>query len=73
MKKITDYLQELGLTEIEAAVYQGLLETGPTTVKNLADHIGIKRITTHFNVESLIEKGLIIQTKSGTKRQIIAE
>ncbi len=25
MKKVTDYLQELGLTEIEAEIYQGLL------------------------------------------------
>jgi len=73
MKKITDYLQELGLTEIEAVVYQGLLEISPTTVKNLADHIGIKRITTHFNVENLIERGLVAQTIQGARRQITAE
>jgi sugar-specific transcriptional regulator TrmB len=73
MKKITDYLQELGLTEIEAKVYQGLCEIGSTTVKNLSDHIGIKRITTHFNVENLITKGLIAQTVHGSRRQIIAE
>ena len=73
MKKVTDYLQQLGLTEIEAKVYSGLIEKGPSSVKNLADHIGIKRITTHFNVQSLITKGLIVQTVHGSRRQIIAE
>lgn len=73
MKKVVDYLQELGLTEIEAKVYQGLFETGPTTVKDLAEHIKLKRITTHFNVENLIEKGLITQTTVGSRRQIVAE
>ncbi len=73
MKKVTDYLQELGLTEIEAEIYQGLLEIGPTTVKELSEHIGIKRITTHFNVESLINKGLVAQTMYGARRQITAE
>lgn len=73
MKKVTDYLQELGLTEIEAKVYQGILETGPTTVKNLAEHVKIKRITVHFNIENLIAKGLVTQTLIGARRQIMAE
>lgn len=73
MKKVTDYLQELGLTEIEAALYQGLLETGPTTIMNLAEHVGIKRITAHFNIESLIAKGLVSQIIQGARRQIAAE
>lgn len=73
MKKITDYLQELGLTEIEAALYEGLLETGSTTVMELAEHTGIKRITTHFNIENLIKKGLVTQIIVGARRQIMAE
>ncbi len=73
MKKVTDYLQELGLTEIEALLYEGLLETGPTTVMDLSEHTGIKRITTHFNIESLIKKGLVIQSIKGSRRQIIPE
>lgn len=73
IKKITDYLSELGLTEIEAKVYQGLIETGPTTVMELAEHTGIKRITVHFNIENLIQKGLVVQTIQGARRQIIAE
>lgn len=73
IKKITDYLEEVGLTEIEAILYQGLLETGPTTVMELAEHTGIKRITVHFNIENLIQKGLVVQTVQGARRQIIAE
>ncbi len=73
MKRITDYLQELGLTEIEALLYQGLLETGPTTIMDLAEHTAIKRITVHFNIKNLIEKGLVAQTVLGSRRQITAE
>lgn len=73
IKKITDYLEEVGLTEVEATLYQGLLETGPTTVMALAQHTGIKRITTHFNVENLIKRGLVTQTIQGARRQIVAE
>jgi sugar-specific transcriptional regulator TrmB len=73
MKKITDYLEQLGLSKIEAQLYQGLLEMGKTTIMELANHIGMKRITAHFNIESLIKKGLVIQTMEGARRYIIAE
>lgn len=73
MKKIIDFLEQLGLSEIEANLYKGLLETGATTVKDLAEHVGIKRITAHFNIEHLIERGLVTQVKKGQKRNIVAE
>ncbi len=73
MKKINDYLQSLGLTSIEASLYQGLLENGPTTIMGLAEHTNIKRITVHFNIESLITKGLVSQRIQGNRRQIKAE
>lgn len=73
MKKVTDYLQKIGLSELEAKLYQGLLEVGATTVMELANHVGIKRITAHFNVERLIEMGLVSETRKGARRQIVAE
>jgi sugar-specific transcriptional regulator TrmB len=73
MKKITDYLQRLGLSETEAILYKGLLEKGSTTIKDLAQQTGIKRITAHFNIENLIDKGLVVQTMRGARRQIVAE
>lgn len=73
MKAINEYLKQLGLSEIESKLYLGLLETGSTTVMELANHVGIKRITAHFNVESLIGKGLVTETRKGARRQIVAE
>ena len=73
MKKTTDYLISLGLTKIEAIIYEGLLQTGPSTIKELSEFLRLKRITTHFNVESLIEKGLIVQTMQGARRKIMTE
>jgi sugar-specific transcriptional regulator TrmB len=73
MKAVNEYLKHLGLSEIESKLYLGLLEVGSTTVMELANHVGIKRITAHFNVESLIAKGLITETRKGARRQIVAE
>lgn len=73
MRNVNDYLKQLGLSEIETKLYLGLLETGSTTVMELANHLGIKRITAHFNIESLIKKGLVTETRKGARRQIVAE
>ncbi len=66
-------LQKFGLSEIESHIYLGLLEFGASTISDIAKKLDIKRTTTHINVESLIRKGLVSQTKHGVKRQLIAE
>lgn len=73
MKNVNEYLKQLGLSEIETKLYLGLLEIGSTTVMELANHVSIKRITAHFNIESLIAKGLVTETRRGARRQIVAE
>ncbi len=73
MKTVSEYLKQLGLSEIEAKLYLGLLEMGSTTVMELANHVSIKRITAHFNIESLISKGLVTESRKGARRQIVAE
>jgi sugar-specific transcriptional regulator TrmB len=73
MRKITDYFKQLGFSEIEARLYQGLLEIGQSSVMELADHIGVNRITAHFNTQNLIKDGLITQTMKGSHRQLVAE
>lgn len=73
MRNVNDYLKQLGLSDIETKLYLGLLETGSTTVMELANHVSIKRITAHFNIESLISKGLVTETRKGARRQIVAE
>jgi HTH-type transcriptional regulator, sugar sensing transcriptional regulator len=73
MEKVYEFLKQFGLSDLETKLYLGLLETGPTTVLEIAKHTGIKRTTAHVNIETLIEKGLVAQTKSGTRRKILAE
>ncbi len=70
---IVKYLENLGLSEVEAKVYLGLQATGSTTILELSRHTNLKRATTHFNVENLIEKGLVSQTRKGAKRLVYAE
>lgn len=73
MKKIVDFLEQLGLTKLEAKLYQEILKIGPTTVKEVAESVGINRVTAHFQIDNLIQKGLITQLKQTTRRQIVAE
>lgn len=72
-KEVIDYLEKFGLSEIESRLYLGLLESGPSTVLELSKHTNIKRTTAHVNIESLIEKGLVAQTKTGARRKLVAE
>lgn len=72
-KSIKNYLLDFGLTEKEIKLYLTLLKTGPNTIMNLARETGIKRSTTHNNVEELIKKGLVSQTNYGERRMVVAE
>ena len=73
MKKIVDFLEQLGLTETEAKLYQKILQIGPTTVKEVAELVGVNRVTAHFQIDNLIQKGLVTQLKQATRRQVVAE
>ncbi len=72
-RHIQDYLEEFALSEREVVIYLSLLKTGPNTIMNLARETGIKRSTTHNNVEELIKKGLVSQTNYGERRMVVAE
>ena len=52
-------LQDLGLSEKEAAVYMAALEIGRATAYQLAKHAKIKRPTTYVQLESLMKMGLM--------------
>ncbi len=73
MKKIIDYLRDIGLSETETRLYESLLRTGPSTIKELSEYAGTNRITAHFNIENLIKKGLVGQSKVGARRHIFVE
>ena len=72
-KTVLGYLQEFGLNDKEITIYLTLLKSGPSTIMDLARKTGIKRSTTHNNVEELIKKGLVSQTNYGERRMVIAE
>jgi len=72
-KTVIGYLQEFGLNDKEITIYLTLLKVGPSTIMDLARKTGIKRSTTHNNVEELIKKGLVSQTNYGERRMVIAE
>ncbi len=61
------YLQEIGLTDKEAAVYLALLQVDTISVMDLAKKANINRSTTYFILESLKRKGLVSETTMGKK------
>ncbi|MFH1564358.1 MAG: helix-turn-helix domain-containing protein [bacterium] len=52
-------LQNFGLSDKEAKVYQTLLELGPQTVISVTKQAGVNRTTGYFVLESLQQKGLV--------------
>lgn len=72
LEKIVDYLKQLGLSDAEAKLYLTLLQTGPTSVRDLAQTVDIKRTTAYFYIDQLVEKGLIMKLVKGSKKLIAA-
>ncbi len=70
-KRILNFLQNIGLTQYEAKVYEGLLKLKKGTVKEIAEEVDINRITAHDSIEMLIAKGLASQVKVGSRRREI--
>src|ERR1700733_12437123 len=72
MDNIVDYLKQLDLSDVEAKLYLTLLQTGPTSVRDLAQTIDIKRTTTYFYIDQLVDKGLIMKLVKGSKKLVAA-
>ena len=70
-KKIYDFLCNLGLSKNEANVYIGFLKIKNATVKEIADCLNINRISTHDAIQTLIEKGLLIEHKIASRKRKI--
>lgn len=67
------YLQVIGLSDKEAAVYLALLQVDHAPVITLAEKTKIKRPTVYITLESLAKKGLVSQTQIGKKTHYQAE
>jgi len=61
-------LQELGLTESEAKIYQALLETGSSLVGPIIKKTGLHRATTYQILQRLKEKGMVSSIIKGKKQ-----
>lgn len=72
MEKLIDYLKQLELSELEAKLYLTLLQTGPTSVRELAAIVDVKRTTTYLYIDQLVEKGLVLKLVRGSKKLIAA-
>ena len=71
-KQILDYLIQLGLNEVEAAVYLYLLENGPKSLLELSRETNIDRAKIYRHVEKLIQKKLIEESGAGWGKKIKA-
>lgn len=70
MSQITNYLETLKLSDIESKLYLTLLESGPVTVRELAETIDMKRTTAYLYIDQLINKGLVIKIIKGSHKLI---
>jgi HTH-type transcriptional regulator, sugar sensing transcriptional regulator len=73
MEKIIEYLKQLELSELEAKLYLTLLQTGPISVRDLAEDIKVKRTTAYLYIDQLVDKGLVVKLVKGSKKLISAE
>jgi sugar-specific transcriptional regulator TrmB len=67
------YLQDIGLSEKEAAVYLALLAVDNASVVSLAQKTKIKRPTVYVTLASLAKKGLVSELPIGKKTHYHAE
>ena len=61
----TKILENIGLTKNEIKVYLALLEEGPSTAGKILKKAEIHNSVFHFNINRLIEKGLVSYLKKG--------
>jgi sugar-specific transcriptional regulator TrmB len=68
-----DELQQIGLSEKEARVYVTALELGKATAQQIATKSHLKRPTTYFTIDVLMNKGLMSSIHEGKKQFFMAE
>ncbi len=61
-------LNQLGLTDKEAIVYQALLSLGPSPIRTVAEKSEINRGTTHECLKSLLQKGVVNYLPRGRRK-----
>ncbi len=73
IQRTTELLERFGCTPLEALLYLNLLESGGSTVQEVARAVRKNRVTVHSAIERLIEKGFLFETRKNKRRTIVAE
>jgi len=73
MDKWTKYLQLLGLSDTESKIYLEVLKMGPSPVQEIANKIGLSRVSVYSLIESLTKLGLMTSVEKGKKQLYTAE
>lgn len=73
MKNILTFLKEFGLSELEARVYEIALGLGTFPASIIGNRLNIPRSTARYTCESLVHKGLMIETKKANTKLFVAE
>lgn len=67
MEQVSNYLKELGFSEIEANIYIALLRESPMTIKEVSERIKIQRTRAYPYISQLLEKGVIYSSSDSRK------
>ena len=71
--RVLNQLEGFGCTTKEAAIYLQCFELGQCSVQEIAKRLRINRVTVHSAAERLIEKGLLVESRKGKRRVLVAE
>lgn len=71
--RVIAYLKNFGCNSHETLAYLEMLAMGTTSVQELSRKLKRNRVTVYYAVHQLIKKGLLFETRKGSKRFIVAE
>ncbi|MFA5871799.1 MAG: helix-turn-helix domain-containing protein [Parcubacteria group bacterium] len=72
-EKAKKVLLQLGLSGSEIGIYLTLLQMGSSSVQDISRSSGINRVTIYSALTTLEKKGLVAETKKGSRRLFVAE
>lgn len=72
-KNTSAVLMEFGLSDLEAQLYEMALGLGTFPASIVGNRLGIPRSTARYTCESLVRKGLMIETKKANTKLFVAE
>lgn len=71
--RIIAFLKRFGCNRVESLTYLAAVTLGTVSIQDLANTLKRNRISVHYSVQQLIEKGFLFEIRKGKKRFIVAE